>query len=66
MSKEDFFLGKYPEEKIQLVLVEIKSNQELEKWTNVEGVGNLKNYVLKVKADGTVEEFSALINELEI
>lgn len=66
MSKEDFFLGKYPEEKIQLVLVEIKSNQELEKWTNVEGMGNLKNYVLKVKADGTVEEFSALINELEI
>ena len=66
MSKEDFFLGKYPEEKIQLVLVEIKSNQELGKWTNVEGVGNLKNYVLKVKADGTVEEFSALINELEI
>ena len=66
MSKEDFFLGKYPEEKIQLVLVEIKSNQELEKGTNVEGVGNLKNYVLKVKADGTVEEFSALINELEI
>ncbi|WP_338543783.1 hypothetical protein [Abiotrophia defectiva] len=66
MSKEDFFLGKYPEEKIQLVLVEIKSNQELEKWTNVEGVGNLKNYVLKVKVDGTVEEFSALINELEI
>ena len=66
MSKEDFFLGKYPEEKIQLVLVEIKSDQELEKGTNVEGVGNLKNYVLKVKADGTVEEFSALINELEI
>lgn len=66
MSKEDFFLGKYPEEKIQLVLVEIKSNQELEKGTNVEGIGNLKNYVLKVNADGTVEEFSALINELEI
>lgn len=66
MSKEDFFLGKYPEEKIQLVLVEIKSNQELEKGTKVEGVGNLKNYVLKVKPDGTVEEFSALINELEI
>ena len=66
MSKEDFFLGKYPEEKIQLVLVEIKSNQELGKWTNVEGVGNLKKYVLKVKADGTVEEFSALVNELEI
>lgn len=66
MSKEEFFLGKYPEEKIQLVLVEIKSNQELEKGAKVEGVGNLKNYVLKVKADGTVEEFSALINELEI
>lgn len=66
MSKEDFFLGKYPEEKIQLVLVEIKSNQEIEKGTIVEGVGTVKNYVLKVKPDGTVEEFSALINELEI
>lgn len=61
MSKEDFFLGKYPEEKIQLVLIEHKSDQPIEKGTELEVSGILTNYVLRAKFDGTVEEFSALI-----
>ena len=61
MSKEDFFLGKYPEEKIQLVLIEHKSDQPIEKGTELEVSGILTNYVLRTKSDGTIEEFSALI-----
>lgn len=64
-SKEDFFLGVYPEEITNFAIVDLDQEAELSVGQKITVEGTIANYVLRkdFSDESKVEEFNVLIND---